>query len=78
MKVKELVAALAGFDPEQDVHVAVELGEVDSVSFHHIQEIEGCGIGCSHGVGAEIIVYEAGEIYCGPPDLSAVLLGNAS
>ncbi len=72
MKVHELMAALSESDPDGEVRVAVELGDVESVSFHRIQEIDWPGDG-----QVEIIVYEAHDLYCSPPWLAPALLGEA-
>lgn len=74
MKIRELMTRLADFDQDEEVRVAVELGEVESVSFHDIREIEEGGIGSPGGV--ELIVCEAGSLFCSPPWLAAALLGE--
>lgn len=54
MKNHELMTVLAKSDPDEDVHVALDLSHPDSVSFHSIREAHASGVG-----GVELVVYEA-------------------
>lgn len=70
MTVRELVEALGACDPDDQVHVCLDLGEQDSCSFHAIREVN------ADGAEPELVVYEAYDLFDTPPELAAVLLGK--
>ena len=73
MKVCDLMELLADSEPDEDVHVALDLGgDVDSVSMHAVREAHGS---CSGGV--ELVICEAFEVLeCSDPALESALLGR--
>lgn len=74
MKVRELMKVLAASDPDEQVHVALDLSSPNSSSAHSIREVHDES---AIGGEVEIVVNEAFDLRDSPPWLAAALFGES-